>query len=46
MAAAQAGLLTSLMTNPIWLVKTRMCIQDASAHGAYTGLWGGYFVDE
>ncbi|KAI9143906.1 mitochondrial FAD carrier protein [Paraphysoderma sedebokerense] len=30
-AAAQAGALTSVFTNPIWLVKTRMCIQSAEA---------------
>ncbi|KAJ1500317.1 hypothetical protein HMI54_010917, partial [Coelomomyces lativittatus] len=27
LAAAQAGVLTSLCTNPFWLMKTRMCLQ-------------------
>ena len=38
-AAAQAGALTALMTHPIWLVKTRMCIQDPShVKESYSGI--------
>jgi solute carrier family 25 folate transporter 32 len=42
-AAAGAGALTSLMTNPLWLVKTRMCVQDPKAADAYKGLWDALY---
>ncbi|KNE71002.1 hypothetical protein AMAG_15262 [Allomyces macrogynus ATCC 38327] len=37
-AAAEAGALTCLATNPIWLVKTRMCLQSPTAP-QYNGLF-------
>ncbi|KAJ3349694.1 hypothetical protein GGF32_005318 [Allomyces javanicus] len=37
-AAAEAGALTCLATNPIWLVKTRMCLQSPTAP-QYKGLF-------
>lgn len=44
LAAAEAGTLTVLMTNPIWLVKTRMCVQDSTKADAYRGLFGSFFT--
>ncbi|KAI9360003.1 mitochondrial carrier domain-containing protein [Zopfochytrium polystomum] len=40
-ASAAAGALTSLFTNPFWLVKTRMCAERNSDPNAYRSLWDG-----
>ena len=28
-ATAEAGILTNILTNPLWVIKTRMCLQYA-----------------
>ncbi|KAI8897901.1 mitochondrial carrier domain-containing protein [Globomyces pollinis-pini] len=40
-ASATAGFLTTLVTNPIWVVKTRMLTQNRIDAGAYSGLYDG-----
>jgi len=43
LAAAEAGVITLFITNPIWVVKTRMCLQYSTSSGLppskhYTGM--------
>lgn len=36
-----AGATTQIITNPIWVLKTRMLSSDSSAAGAYPSMWTG-----
>ncbi|KAK4241461.1 mitochondrial FAD carrier protein FLX1 [Achaetomium macrosporum] len=40
-ASLAAGALTQVITNPIWVLKTRMLASDRSAAGAYPSMWTG-----
>ncbi|KAK4148103.1 mitochondrial carrier domain-containing protein [Dichotomopilus funicola] len=41
LASLGAGALTQIITNPIWVLKTRMLSSDRSAAGAYPSMWAG-----
>ncbi|KAG2224785.1 hypothetical protein INT45_005309 [Circinella minor] len=41
LASLQGGALTAIMTNPFWVIKTRMCTTTRYTSDAYTGLWNG-----
>ncbi|KAL2191883.1 mitochondrial carrier [Thermothelomyces heterothallicus CBS 203.75] len=40
-ASLAAGAATQVITNPIWVLKTRMLSSDRSAAGAYPSMWAG-----
>ncbi len=40
-ASAASGVLSAILTNPIWVVKTRMLTTSATQSGAYSGLISG-----
>jgi len=37
-ASSQAGIITQVSTTPIWLIKTRMCIQNPNSPDAYKNI--------
>ncbi|CED83694.1 mitochondrial fad carrier protein [Phaffia rhodozyma] len=41
LAAAEASAITAMMTNPLWVVKTRMFSSSKSDPKSYHGLWDG-----
>ncbi|KAK1835415.1 mitochondrial carrier domain-containing protein [Podospora conica] len=40
-ASLAAGAATQVLTNPIWVLKTRMLSSNAGAEGAYPSMWAG-----
>ncbi|KAK8480482.1 hypothetical protein V6N13_024148 [Hibiscus sabdariffa] len=44
-SAAEAGALVSLCTNPIWLIKTRLQLQNTlNQNRPYAGIYGKFFI--
>ncbi|KAI1404540.1 mitochondrial carrier [Hypoxylon fuscum] len=41
LASGVAGIFTQSLTNPIWVMKTRMLSSDRTAVGAYPSMWSG-----
>jgi solute carrier family 25 folate transporter 32 len=42
LAAAEASAITAMLTNPIWVVKTRVFATPHNAPGAYNGLFNSF----
>ncbi|CAI4391223.1 ADE_G0025670.mRNA.1.CDS.1 [Saccharomyces cerevisiae] len=40
-AGASSGLMTAILTNPIWVIKTRIMSTSKGAQGAYTSMYNG-----
>lgn len=40
-AGAVSGLLTAILTNPIWVIKTRIMSTSKTARGSYTSIYNG-----
>jgi solute carrier family 25 folate transporter 32 len=40
-ASGTSGVLSAILTNPIWVIKTRMLSTGRNAPGAYAGMWHG-----
>ncbi|MBW0504228.1 hypothetical protein O181_043943 [Austropuccinia psidii MF-1] len=41
LASASSGFITAILTNPFWVVKTRMFTSRSSSVGAYSNVWDG-----
>lgn len=41
LSSAIGGMITQCLTNPIWVLKTRMLSSDRGAVGAYPSMWAG-----
>lgn len=42
LASAESGAITAVMTNPLWVVKTRMFTSRKGGEGAYRDVFGTY----